>query len=171
MTALWALGFTNSAMSLYTSYMIIHPLTYNSVWGQLAIFITETSAGLEHWLFALEYFASAERISQKLDLRLDKFNLPDKQKIFWSVSIFYTLLQAVLCATEFVLSNRNVPGVKRENTLPLVLYPLSYTSNYIPANPKPTTFQSCRRIPHRGRLTNRHLTTLRGFSFGKAERT
>jgi hypothetical protein len=123
-TALWALGFTYSAMSLYSSYMIIHPFTYNSVWGQLAIFITETSAGLEHWLFALEYFASAERISQKLDLTVYKFNLPDKQKIFWSVSIFYTLLQAVLCATELVLSNRNESGAKRENTLPIVGYVL-----------------------------------------------
>jgi hypothetical protein len=91
--ALWALGFTYAFSSLFSGYEIVHPDTYDSIWGIIAIFFTETAAGLEHWLFSIEYFSSAKMISQKLNLKVQsRWNLPNKQKLFWTVTILYVLL-------------------------------------------------------------------------------
>ena len=107
-TALWALGFTYAFASLFSGFMIVHPKTYNSIWGTIAIFVTETSAGLEHWLFSLEYFTSADMISQKLNLKVpNKWSIVNKQRLFWSVSILYILLQIGLCSAEVAISKRS----------------------------------------------------------------
>lgn len=103
--AIWGLGFTYAFASLFSGYAIIHPDSYDSIWGIVAVFVTETAAGLEHWLFSLEYFASAEMISQKLNLQVERrWNLPNKQKLFWTVAFLYILLQISLCTTEGLLS-------------------------------------------------------------------
>ena len=67
-------------------------------------------------------------IKQKLNLRTSTcFNLQNKSKLFWSVSVIYTLLQVALCSIEAILSNRSETDVQRENTLPLFGYVLINT--------------------------------------------
>jgi hypothetical protein len=61
--AIWLLGFIYSIMRVAVQIIIIFPNSWQNWWAQLIILISVTSAGIEHWLFSLEYFTSASKIS------------------------------------------------------------------------------------------------------------
>jgi len=64
--ALWVLGMIYATFLVYANFLIVHPSSYKFGWSFFTIFIVETSAGLQHWLIALEYYSSAIIINEKL---------------------------------------------------------------------------------------------------------
>jgi hypothetical protein len=68
--ALWSLGFLYGLLTTLASILISHPNLYSTVGGVTIIFLAESCSGVQHWLFALEYYYSSMFIqSQILQLK------------------------------------------------------------------------------------------------------
>jgi len=67
--ALWVLGMIYALILVWANFLVVHPSLYTFGWSIVTIFILETSAGLQHWLIALEYYTSAIIINEKLNHR------------------------------------------------------------------------------------------------------
>lgn len=86
--------------------------------------LTSSLNGVEHWLFALEYYNSSIDIANKLSLKRPVDRPPTYfSSQFISVSIIYSLLQAGCCVGQRFL-NQKLNGDSQyslENTVPNTL--------------------------------------------------
>lgn len=57
--ALWLLGFIYSIVTICAAILISNPKLYTTVGGIFLIFIAESCSGIQHWLFAVEYYFSS----------------------------------------------------------------------------------------------------------------
>jgi hypothetical protein len=60
---IWCLGLIYSVTRVAVQILIVLPGQWQYWWAQIIILVSATSAGIEHWLFSLEYFTSASKIA------------------------------------------------------------------------------------------------------------
>ena len=116
---IWLLGFVYSIMRVGVQTIIIFPNSWQNWWAQLIILISVTSAGIEHWLFSLNYYTSASKIIG------DKKNIFQRNffQIFWGVSALYFVCEIAACiGSAFIAANLVKQGVQAEDTLQVIVY-------------------------------------------------
>lgn len=89
---LWIIGLMFGVFDSGLGFMIAFPKFFETYWGIVVVWITLTLNGVEHWLFALEYYYSSLSISNKLNLKSVFSKVPTyKTKVFLSVTVAYAL--------------------------------------------------------------------------------
>ena len=95
---LWAIGFTFGFSSAALNIMIVYPRSFDSYWGISVVWLALTLNGIEHWLFALEYYFSSLDITNKLTLKPLATRGPTYlSKYFIAASCLYSIVQIVCC--------------------------------------------------------------------------
>lgn len=97
---LWGIGFAYSIIDIFLFVFILsNSSAQTKYWAQIVIWLKQSLAGIEHWLFAIEYYYSSRLIELKLN-PLTKAKLVDRRlftKIFWAVSLVYVMAQIACC--------------------------------------------------------------------------
>jgi len=92
---LWSLGFSYALITSLASILISHPNLYATIGGVTIIFFAESCSGVQHWLFALEYYYSSRIVESQI---LPTKNAPTiKFNLFIGVSVSYVVLEFITC--------------------------------------------------------------------------
>ena len=129
--ALWSLGFVYALLTTLASILISHPNLYTTVGGVTIVFFAESCSGVQHWLFALEYYYSSMVIQSQILLLK---NVPQvKTHVFFSVALSYVLLELISCLSQYFYDkHRSSDGITRVNTVPVLFYLLlNLVSTYL----------------------------------------
>ena len=98
---LWVIGFVFGISNGVLGFMIAFPHLFNSYWGIFVMWLVSSLNGVEHWLFALEYYKSSIDITKKLSLKPPVDRPPTYISfLFILVSVIYSLLQAGCCVGQ-----------------------------------------------------------------------
>jgi hypothetical protein len=129
--ALWSLGFLYGLLTTLASILISHPNLYSTLGGVTVIFFAESCSGVQHWLFALEYYYSSMMIQSQI-LLLKKAPIV-KAHVFFSVASSYVLLEFICCLSQFFYDKHRInDGITRVNTVPVLFYLLlNLVSTYL----------------------------------------
>ena len=93
--ALWLLGFFYGLVTSLATVLIGHSNLYSTVGGMTIIFFAESLSGVQHWLFALEYYYSSRIIESHI---LPTKNSPKiKVNIFIGVAVTYVFIELISC--------------------------------------------------------------------------
>ena len=128
---LWSLGFFYALVTSLASILIGHPNLYATIGGVTIIFFAESASGVQHWLFALEYYYSSRIIESQI--------LPTKKaptikiNLFIGVAASYVFLEFISCISQYFYDkNRSNDGITRVNTVPVTFYlVLNLVSTYL----------------------------------------
>ena len=92
--ALWTLGMIYAVAGIGLKLSIIDNTLYSTWYGTSFVWFGETSAGIQHWLFGLEYYCSAYFMKQSIcgEQPNNLANVLFKQKLFWIISVTYAVI-------------------------------------------------------------------------------
>ena len=84
--------------------MIAYPALFNIVYLVPIVWLAVTLYGVEHWLFALQYYYGSLSIKNKLESKSAKEeNEAYKSPIFLWVAISFSVFEAGCCAVQYLL--------------------------------------------------------------------